>query len=148
MIVAPVDLSPTSEAAAAHARWLAGRLGARLRLLHVLGPGPEVPGPCAGGPERAWQPTGEARRRAERDLEALADRLAGSAGDGSEVPIETEIVTAAGSPGGAIVEAARRARADLIVMATHGRTTLRRLLLGSVAEQVVCEAHCPVLTVK
>ena len=43
---------------------------------------------------------------------------------------------------------ARELGADLIVMGTHGRTGLRRLLMGSVAERVVREAPCPVLTVR
>ena len=50
--------------------------------------------------------------------------------------------------GSAILRIAGEARADLIVMGTHGRTGLGRLLMGSVAEQVVRRAPCPVLTVK
>jgi len=53
-----------------------------------------------------------------------------------------------GSVPEAIVRAARSKRADVIVMGTHGRTGLRRLLMGSVAERVVGTAPCPVLTVK
>ena len=53
-----------------------------------------------------------------------------------------------GSPASAIVEMAEREHADMIVMATHGRTGLTRLLMGSVAEEVVRKATCPVLTVK
>ncbi len=47
-----------------------------------------------------------------------------------------------------ILEVAKEAQAGLIVMGTHGRTGLARLLLGSVAERVLREAACPVLTVK
>jgi len=47
-----------------------------------------------------------------------------------------------------ILRTAREADADLIVMGTHGRTGLSRLLMGSVAEPVVRKAHCPVLTVR
>ena len=53
-----------------------------------------------------------------------------------------------GDPGVEILQAAKRQGADLIVMATHGRKGLRHLVLGSVAEHVVREAPCPVLTVK
>jgi nucleotide-binding universal stress UspA family protein len=47
-----------------------------------------------------------------------------------------------------IVRAAKNRRANLIVIGTHGRTGLSRLLMGSVANQVVSTAHCPVLTVR
>ncbi len=53
-----------------------------------------------------------------------------------------------GDPATAIAQAAEREGADLIVMGTHGRTGLTRLLMGSVAEAVVRKARCPVLTVK
>lgn len=53
-----------------------------------------------------------------------------------------------GSPASAILEMAEREQVNLIVMATHGRTGLLRVLMGSVAEEVVRMAKCPVLTVK
>jgi hypothetical protein len=53
-----------------------------------------------------------------------------------------------GSPGSQILEVAKREAADLIVMGTHGRAGARRLVLGSVAENVVRLAPCPVLTVR
>jgi len=53
-----------------------------------------------------------------------------------------------GEPDEAIVEAAQKNRADLIVMGCHGRTGFKRLLLGSVAERVIGRATCPVLVVK
>jgi nucleotide-binding universal stress UspA family protein len=53
-----------------------------------------------------------------------------------------------GEPAAAILRAARGTDADLIVMGTHGRTGLDRLVAGSVAEQVVRRAPCPVLTVR
>jgi nucleotide-binding universal stress UspA family protein len=53
-----------------------------------------------------------------------------------------------GSPATAIVFLAEKENVDMIVMPTHGRTGLSRLLMGSVAEEVVRKAKCPVLTVK
>ena len=53
-----------------------------------------------------------------------------------------------GSPASAIVHLAEKEGVDMIVMPTHGRTGLMRLLMGSVAEEVVRKAKCPVLTVK
>jgi nucleotide-binding universal stress UspA family protein len=54
---------------------------------------------------------------------------------------------AEGRPAAAILRAARENGCDLIVLGTHGRTGLSRLLMGSVAEEVVRKAPCPVLTV-
>jgi nucleotide-binding universal stress UspA family protein len=53
-----------------------------------------------------------------------------------------------GDPSEEILAVARETRSDLIVMGTHGRTGVGRLLMGSVAEQVMRRATCPVLTVK
>ena len=59
-----------------------------------------------------------------------------------------EVDVTMGDAGTEILLVARRLRANLIVMATHGRKGVRRLILGSVAERVVREAPCPVLTVR
>jgi Universal stress protein UspA and related nucleotide-binding proteins len=59
-----------------------------------------------------------------------------------------KVEIAIGRPADTIVRLARERRADLIVMATHGRTGLEHMVLGSVAEKVVRLAPCPVLTVK
>jgi universal stress protein A len=53
-----------------------------------------------------------------------------------------------GLPGQAIVSVADEIHADLIVMGTHGRTGLLRLMMGSVAEYVMQHAHCPVITLR
>ena len=62
------------------------------------------------------------------------------------VPFDTSLIESAPAPG--IVTAAENAQADLIVMGTHGRGGLDRLLMGSVAEKVVRESRVPVLTVR
>jgi nucleotide-binding universal stress UspA family protein len=59
-----------------------------------------------------------------------------------------DVAIAVGRPADTIVRFARERKADLIVMATHGRTGLEHMVLGSVAEKVVRLAPCPVLTVK
>ncbi len=64
----------------------------------------------------------------------------------SGVAIETRVLE--GSPAAALIEVAQREGADLIVMGSHGRTGLKRLWLGSVAEAVVQEATVPVLIVR
>ena len=65
-----------------------------------------------------------------------------------EAGVSAEYVSARGSPERIVVDTARDKEADLIVMGTHGRTGLAHIALGSVAERVVRDAHCPVLTVR
>ena len=61
--------------------------------------------------------------------------------------IECHLIEAHGAIDSEILSFAKKNSVDLIVMATHGRTGISRLLIGSVAERVVRSAHCPVLTV-
>jgi nucleotide-binding universal stress UspA family protein len=60
----------------------------------------------------------------------------------------TSTIVESGAVADRIVRAARARRADLIVMGTHGRTGVSRLLLGSVASRVIATSPCPVLTVR
>lgn len=62
------------------------------------------------------------------------------------LPVETRLLQ--GQPEDAIFQAALEAQADLILLGSHGRTGLKRLLMGSVTERVVVQAPCPVLVVK
>lgn len=145
-IVVPVDFSPGSDAAATYAHGLAGRLGARVRLVHAfVGLGHAAAGVAPGMADDLRQAEAVTRTQAERDLMALAERVGRAAG---KVAVDRVMVEAGISVPEAIVRAAREARGDLIVMGTHGRTGVRRMLLGSVAEQVIRLADCPVLTVK
>jgi nucleotide-binding universal stress UspA family protein len=90
-----------------------------------------VPAPPPGPPP--------SRAEVEQQLQALA----------ATVPeLRTECRVAEGPVADAILQVARETGCDVIVMGTHGRTGLVRLLVGSVAEQVVRHAPCPVLTVK
>lgn len=79
----------------------------------------------------------------EEEGEAALDAVEAAAGD---VPVTREVVD--GSPSRRIVEYAREHPIDVIVMGTHGRGGLDRLLLGSVAERVVRTSPVPVLTVR
>src|SRR5262249_53361175 len=65
----------------------------------------------------------------------------------AEPGVEIEHRLEDGEPVEQIIRAAAQGQCDLIVMGTHGRTGFRRVLLGSVAEQVLRRAACPVLTV-
>ena len=131
-ILCPVDFDPNSLLAMRLAAELARERKATLYLIHVLGmpPGPEVA-----------LPFGRMEMAARTRLERLARQKVGS-------KARYQVAIMMGDPALEVLLAAKRRGADLIVMATHGRKGLRHLVLGSVAEQVIREAPCPVLTVK
>jgi len=81
-------------------------------------------------------------READEYLKAVAARLSGSGVKG----VKTSVCYGPAAP--SIVEAARVVKADLIVMTTHGRSGLRRLVFGSVAEAVLRGTHTPILLVR
>lgn len=135
-ILHPTDFSSSSDAALRLAAVLAQDHDAEIILLHVIEPPPvgssgAVPAPPPGLPS--------SRAKVEQRLQALAATLP---------ELRTECRVAEGPAADAILDAARETGGDVIVMGTHGRTGLARLLVGSVAEQVVRRAPCPVLTVK
>jgi nucleotide-binding universal stress UspA family protein len=133
-ILHPTDFSEHSEFAFRLARALARDYNARLVLLHVA-PVPTVI--YAGGavPPDPWLDTEEAKAKL-RELE----------GQAQGVRVESQVME--GDPVDMILRAAEETNSDVIVMGTHGRTALSRLLLGSVAESVLRKAPCPVLTTK
>jgi nucleotide-binding universal stress UspA family protein len=138
-ILVATDFSNGADAALAYATSLAGALQSTIHLVHVL-EDPLVPasvGASDGFTPMPVEMPEEVRQRAE---EALRARM-GNAVGGTEVLTGPMTATA-------IVAVARERGADLIVMGTHGRRGLAHLLLGSVAEQVVRTADCPVLTVR
>jgi nucleotide-binding universal stress UspA family protein len=135
-ILHPTDFSQPAGNALLLARALAKDHGARIILLHVV----EMPvvGPAGMVPFPPPSPL--------IDRQALNAQLHAIAAANSDVRIEARL--AEGQAASAILDAAKESACDVIVMGTHGRTGLSRLLMGSVAEQVVRHATCPVLTVK
>ena len=137
-VLAPVDLSDQSEQVLNHAVALAESYAAPLDLLHVV---EEAAYPNVYGLDPLTPSLPNVQDRAREALETLA----------SEVDLRTDPVNVhvlAGNAARDIVEFAEDNAADLIVMATHGRTGLDRFLIGSVAEKVVRRAPCPVFTIK
>jgi nucleotide-binding universal stress UspA family protein len=135
-ILCPTDFSESAQHAFRLAAALARDHRARLLVLHVATPPAFV---SHGELQRALEQPGGYRHELEDRLRQLRE-------PSSAAPVEYRVV--AGDPGAEIVGIAKEAACDLIVMGTHGRTGLGRLLIGSVAEQVLRRAHCPVLTVK
>jgi nucleotide-binding universal stress UspA family protein len=133
-IIVPTDFSTSGQSALAHATSLARDSNARLLIVHV-----EEPPIAYGGGEMYYG-------LPEPDPSALKRMLEEVRPDDASVKFEHRLL--AGDPAGAIAELARKEAADLVVMGTHGRTGLARMLMGSVAEAVVRHAPCPVLTCK
>lgn len=138
-IVCATDFSETADAAEARAIELARSLGADVVLVHVA-----VEAPLYGeGPFTMHDVTAvfETQRRwAEK---TLAEHVAAAAEHG----VAARAIVKVGVPVDEIRKIAADEHADMIVIGTHGRSGLGRLLLGSVAERVVRMAPCPVLTV-
>jgi nucleotide-binding universal stress UspA family protein len=143
-ILAPSDFSDASRRAVDYAADLAERFGAELALLHVveIPPGLSASTLMRSGANGRMEPMGDYLR--DIAMETLQ-------GLGLEPQKRGLIVTYAVELGDAekeIRRAAERLEAGLIVLGTHGRTGLRHLLLGSVAERVVRQSVVPVLTVR
>jgi nucleotide-binding universal stress UspA family protein len=138
-ILVPVDFSDCSLSGLTYAIRFAREVGARIIVLHVadLGPVMMTTG-CGEYGSRIYVEA--ARRRCNKQMKAFLKRV-----DFDRVPVDPSAV--AGYCPTAIYEAAEKEGADLIVISTHGRTGLRRALVGSVAEGTVRQARCPVLVV-
>ncbi len=142
-VLVPIDFSPSSRAALEYGTFLADRLGAQLSLLHVWEPpgyvGPDTLAllPVAPGLP-GWEQT---RAEVLRELDQFVAKT-------TPRPKELTVRVESGEPSDLILQVAKEGGADLIVMGTHGRTGLSRLLIGSVAEAVLRRSRCPVLTIR
>lgn len=135
-ILAPIDFSEASKLALDYSALLAWDFDVKLSILHVVEP-PVMP---IYGTSPVIVREDLMRKHAEESINALClERL-------PDPNLVERILTDIGAPHLCIVENAKRIDADLIVLATHGYTGLRHLLMGSVAEKVVRHATCPVLT--
>lgn len=135
-IILTTDLSEESKRAFAPARELATKLGMSIQLVAVL---EELPFEPSGGGLVASFPD---REQVKADWQEEADRLADEVGrDVCTAAVVLDAIDVAHS----IVDYAEEQQADYIAMATHGRSGLRRLLLGSVAEVVIRHSHVPVI---
>lgn len=134
-ILVAIDLSPASGALVEFATRLAARMGGELTVLHAYTVGD----------------TAVALQDAGLSIDQFVERLHGEAAHllreaGAEAG-RFRIAIVQGNPVEAILERATQHGADVIVVGTHGRTGLTRLLMGSVAEGVLRRAPCPVVVV-
>ena len=127
-IVCPVDFSESSDAALVMAASVASQFDAKLFIVHVE----EVP--C-----KSLSAAGDGLSEYKKLLESVVPPAE---------DVEYEHHYLRGNQSDEIILFAKARDADLIVLGTHGRTGLARLLMGSVAESVIRNAHCPVLSVR
>jgi universal stress protein A len=127
-ILVPLDFSSTALAAYEYAVGLCAETGARLIALHVL------PAPYAESVDLVLL-----RREAEEAAQAMIESLD---------PPPSQSIIEQGVAHDTILKVAEAVGATLIVIGTHGHSGVRRLMLGSVAENVLRHAPCPVLTVR
>ena len=138
-ILVATDFSEVADAALDYGRTLAEHFRADLHLLHVAGD------LLTANPGLGYVPdlTAVQREGEESALKQLEGRLATQ---GQIAHVYRRVITS-NAPARTIVEYAKTASIDLIVIGTQGRSGVSRLLMGSVAERVVRTAPCPVLTV-
>lgn len=135
-ILVPVDFSAHSERALDYACSMAEKLGSKLHLVHAIG---------AGLPELSAVLTDSMvatlREGSMAELAKIATARAPLASFG-------KLMVEPGDARDGILAAAKSCAADLIILGSHGRRGIRRLVLGSVAEDIVRRAPCPVLVVR
>jgi len=144
-MLVPVDFSRCSGAALIYAAFLAEPFRAPLDVLHVIRPPPAAPGAqvmvdVSGKNRQSFREF--ARAQAEKDMKAFINA--------AELPtnLSVNIRFELGEPWRVILQIADELHSDMIVMGTRGRTGLKHLIMGSVAEKVVRRGPCAVLTIQ
>lgn len=143
-ILLATDFSSATAPATLTALSLARSLSAEVLLVHITELPPGMPDVALVRPESAGELLPLRRyviAAAERELAPLLARY-------TEAGVAARAVVELGPIAETVLAVAQRERADLIVVGTHGRTGLRHLLLGSIAEQVLRHSPLPVLTVR
>jgi len=140
-ILHPSDFSRASGAAFSQAVALAKTNNAELLVVHVLAPILPMLGDGYVSPKVYEDLVASARGYGKKNLDALVAKA-------KKAGVRATSVLLEGVPHAQIARTARRLRADLVVVGTHGRTGLAKLFLGSVAGRLVAIASCPVMTVR
>jgi nucleotide-binding universal stress UspA family protein len=138
-ILVPIDFSAYADQALAYAMALAQALQARLTLLHVIHLTPWTMGDMVTTFPGIFLE--DVETEAQQLLQASLGRL-------RDAGLQGETVIVHGVPLQTIIDTATEKDVDLIIMGTHGRTGLTHVLMGSVAENVVRLAPCPVLVTR
>ncbi len=144
-VLVTTDFSEFADHAIAHAFRIAADHGAEVILCHVVESAP-LPNPLYAHYSATDALRPEARKKKQDEARhALRDRVPKV---GPLAAVQHREVVVEGDPAAHIVAVAERERADLLVISTHGRTGMKRLVLGSVAERVIRQSPHPVLVVR
>ena len=140
LILVPTDFSGLSCEAFSWATLLAKKFKAKIVIVHVISERAAV--------DMTTQPGNPWKSVLEREDNAMIESFQSCLQSDIGQTVETQTLVEVGPAAEKIMEAAKEKDADLIVMATHGRTGFSHALMGSVAEKVVRQAPCPVLTIR
>ncbi|MEG2462908.1 MAG: universal stress protein [Acinetobacter sp.] len=140
-ILVPVDGSETSYAAVAQAAELAKAFGGKITVVQVLALDPYIAAEYISATQ-----TNDLIERARTSVLKTLEEAAAKFSD-LGIPVEAKLLEGQ-VVHREIIKEAETTKADLIVIGSHGRTGLKRLFLGSVAQSVLGEAHIPVLVVR
>ena len=140
-ILVPVDGSETSYAAVAQAAELAKAFGGKITVVQVLALDPYIAAEYSSATQ-----TNDLIKRARTSVLKTLEEAAAKFSD-LGIPVEAKLLEGQ-VVHREIIREAETSKADLIVIGSHGRTGLKRLFLGSVAQSVLGEAHIPVLVVR
>ena len=140
-ILVPVDGSETSYAAVAQAAELAKAFGGKITVVQVLALDPYIAAEYISATQTNYL-IERARTSVLKTLEEAAAKFSDLG-----IPVEAKLLEGQ-VVHREIIKEAETSKADLIVIGSHGRTGLKRLFLGSVAQSVLGEAHIPVLVVR
>jgi nucleotide-binding universal stress UspA family protein len=138
-ILCPIDFSEPSYEALKAANELAEHFQATLYLMHVIQPIPALQSPMKEFNVAVYQ--SELEKAAQQSLDTTI-------GEKTSKSVRLHPIIAHGDAANEVLNAVKKEKIDLLVIATHGRTGLTHLVFGSVAEKVVRHAPCPVLTIR
>ncbi|HVN85310.1 MAG TPA: universal stress protein [Candidatus Binatia bacterium] len=141
-ILVPVDFSQTSLQALDYAIEFGKPFKPEIVVVFVVEP------IYFTAPTDLYAPAANVGMLIEEQRRIGREQLAGLAADLKKRRVNARTILQTGTAHQVITDTAKRLKADLIIMATHGRTGLSHAFLGSVAERVVRHAQCPVLTVR
>ncbi len=138
-ILLPIDFTEHCERTVTHAAWLARQSGGTVHLAHVI----ENPLDPIYAPQEVqhWVVVEHANEKARALLEQTVRTCLPA-----DLPRELHVV--GGDPAEKLVDLAQALGADLIVMSTHGTSSITHLLLGDIADKVARHARCPVLLIR
>ena len=143
-ILCPTDFSEPSLCGLQMANEMAVQFGSEIILVNVHKPIPHLPTPRIGASETTFDVSIYENRIIEDAEQTLADIAGKILSEG----ITPRLIVRVGSPAEEILETAKEEQVDAIIIASHGRTGLAKIVFGSVAQRVVRRATCPVLTMR